>query len=124
MRWPWISVPTSMLTRSRWSVSLRSTPCRPASWGSREWPEVEEHGRPAGVGDAEGRGVVTVCDQPLARGGGAVERGWPGLVWCTSGVPAGISRWSGLLFVGWRAAEVVTELSQAVRNMVGRRGIR
>ena len=31
---------------------------------------------------------------------------------------------SGLLVVGWRAAEVVTELSQAARNMVGRRGMR
>jgi len=49
--------------------------------------------------------------------------GWPGLVWCKSGLPAGISGWSGLLLVGWRAAEVVTELSQAVRNMVGRREI-
>ena len=67
---------------------------------------------------------MTVCDEPLARGGGAVARGWPGLVWCKSGLPAGISRWSGLLLVGWRAAEVVTELSQVVRNMVGRREIR
>ena len=50
--------------------------------------------------------------------------GWPGLVWCASGLPAGISRWSGLLVVGWRAAEVVTELSQAARNMVGRREMR
>ena len=80
---------------------------------------------PQGLGRADGgRAVVTVCDEPLARGGGAVERGWPGLVWCKSGLPAGISRWSGLLLVGWRAAEVVTELSQVVRNMVGRRGIR
>ena len=46
-----------------------------------------------------------------------------GLVWCTSGLLAGISRCAGLLLVGWRAAEVVTELSQAVRNMVGRREI-
>jgi len=50
-----------------------------------------------------GRVVVTVCDEPLARGGGAVERGWPGLVWCKSVVPAGISTWSGLLWVGWLA---------------------
>jgi len=27
-----------------------------------------------------------------------------GLVWCTSGLPAGISRCAGLLLVGWRAA--------------------
>ena len=80
---------------------------------------------PQGLGRAEGgRAVVTVCDEPLARGGGAVARGWPGLVWCTSGLPAGISRCSGLLVVGWRGGDVVTELSQAVRNMVGRRGIR
>ena len=71
-----------------------------------------------------GRVVVTVCDEPLARGGGAVERGWPGLVWCKSVVPAGISTWSGLLWVGWLAAEVVTELSQAVRNMAGRKQMR
>ena len=37
---------------------------------------------------------------------------------------AGISGCAGLLWVGWRAAEVVTELSQAARNMVGRREIR
>ena len=58
---------------------------------------------PQGLGRADGgRAVVTVCDEPLARGGGAVERGWRGLVWCKSGLPAGISRWSGLLLVGWR----------------------
>ena len=59
---------------------------------------------PSQVGADGGRAVVTVCDEPLARGGGAVERGWPGLVWCTSVVPAGISRWSSLLVLGWRAA--------------------
>ena len=62
------------------------------------------------------------CDEPLARGGGAVARGWRGL-WCRSGLPAGISG-SGLLLVGWRGGDVVTRLSQAVRNMVGRREIR
>ena len=65
-----------------------------------------------------------ICDESLARGGGTVERVGAGLVWCTSVVLAGISRCAGLLLVGWRAAEVVTELSQAVRNMVGRREIR
>ena len=50
--------------------------------------------------------------------------GWPGLVWYASGLSAGISGCAGLLWVGWRAAEVVTELSQAARNMVGRRQIR
>ena len=69
-------------------------------------------------------GVVMGCDEPLARGGGAVERGWRGLVWRKSGLPAGISRCAGLLLVGWRGGEVVTELSQAARNMVGRREIR
>ncbi len=62
---------------------------------------------PQGLGRAEGgRAVVTVCDEPLARGGGAVAEGWPGLVWCKSGLPAGISRCSGLLLVGWRAARL------------------
>ena len=65
-----------------------------------------------------------ICDEPLARRWWGKAHDWPGLVWCTSVVLAGISRWSGLLLVGWRVAEVVTELSQAVRNMVGRRGIR
>ena len=41
-----------------------------------------------------------------------------------TGQLAGISGFAGLLWVGWRAAEVVTELSQAARNMVGRREIR
>ena len=78
-----------------------------------------------GLGRAEGgRAVVTVCDEPLARGGGAVESGWPGLGWCASVVPPGISRCSGLLLVGWRGGDVVTELSQAVRNMVGRKQMR
>ena len=50
---------------------------------------------PQGVGVRMEGAVVMGCDEPLARGGGAVERGWPGLVWCTSGVPAGISTCSG-----------------------------
>ena len=65
---------------------------------------VDEHGRPAGGGDAEGRGVVMGCDEPLARGGGAVAGGWRGLVWRTSGLPVGFSGCAGLLVVGWRAA--------------------
>ena len=36
-----------------------------------------------------------------------------------TGQLAGISGCAGLLWVGWRAAEVVTELSQAARNVVG-----
>jgi hypothetical protein len=65
-----------------------------------------------------------ICDDPLARGGGAKAHDSSGLVWCKSGLPAGISRCSGLLLVGRRAAEVVTELSQAARNTMGRREIR
>jgi hypothetical protein len=68
--------------------------------------------------------VVTVCDEPHRGGGGAVARGWPGLVWCTPGRPTVISGWPGLLVVGRREAEVVTELSQVARNMVGRREMR
>ena len=60
--------------------------------------------------------VVMGCDEPLARGGGAGEKGRPGLVWGKSGLPAGISRCSGLLLVGWRAAEVVTELSSGAKH--------
>jgi hypothetical protein len=41
-----------------------------------------------------------------------------------TGQLAGISGCAGLLWVGWRAAEVVTELSQAARNMVGRKQMR
>src|SRR5262245_57857425 len=58
-----------------------------------------------GLGRAEGgRAVVTVCDEPPARGGGAVARGLARSGLVRIGVPAGISRWSGLLVVGWRAA--------------------
>ena len=57
-----------------------------------------------GLGRAEGgRAVVTVCDEPLARGGGAVARVGP--VWfgahraCRRAFRDG----RGLLWVGWRA---------------------
>jgi hypothetical protein len=55
---------------------------------------------------------------------GAVHR--VGAVWfgCKPGRSAGISRWRGLLWVGWRAGGVVTELSQVARNVVGRGEIR
>ena len=39
---------------------------------------VDEHGR-SPRGGAEGRGIVMGCDEPLARGGGVVER--VGAVW-------------------------------------------
>ena len=97
---------------------------RAASFTVASWRSARARPVPQGAGRADGRGVVMGCDEPLARGGGAGERGRPGLVWGKSGLPAGISRCSGLLLVGWRAAEVVTELSQVVRNTVGRRGIR
>ena len=80
---------------------------------------------PQGLGRADGgRAVVTVCDEPLARGGGAVARVGP--VWFGAHrlCRRAFRDASGLLVVGWRGGEVVTELSQAVRNMVGRRGIR
>ena len=64
------------------------------------------------------------CDEPLARGGGAVAQGWRGPVWCKSGLPAGISRCCRFAVGGLAGCEVVTELSQAARNMVGRREIR
>jgi hypothetical protein len=93
--------------------------------GTRRVGAVLEHGRSCrgwGVG-MEGA-VVMGCDEPLARGGGAVER--VGAVWFGAN-RAG--QWAfrdaaGLLLVGWRAGGVVTRLSQAVRNMVGRREIR
>jgi hypothetical protein len=64
------------------------------------------------------------CDEPLACGGGAVERGWRGLVWCKSGLPAGHFEMLGFAGGGLAGGEVVTELSQVGRNMVGRREIR
>ena len=76
---------------------------RSASSGVANLAQWNDTAGAAGWG-ADGRAVVMGCDASLARGGGAVERGWPGLVWCKSGLPAGISRWSGLLLVGWRAA--------------------
>jgi hypothetical protein len=59
---------------------------------------------PQGLGVRMEGGVVMGCDEPLARGGGAVER--VGAVWfgANRGLPAGISGCAGLLFVGWRAA--------------------
>ena len=80
------------------ALMLRAASSRVASWRSAR------HGRSRRGGDADGRAVVMGCDEPLARGGGAVAEDWRGLVWCTSGLPAGISGCSGLLLVGWRAA--------------------
>src|SRR6185312_13914001 len=47
---------------------------------------------------------VEVYDEPLARRWWSKAHDWSGLVWCKSGLPAGISTCSGLLWVGWRAA--------------------
>jgi len=67
---------------------------------------VLEHGRlPQGVGMPMEGGVVMGCDEPLARGGGA-RHDSSGLVWCTSVVPAGISRCAGLLVVAWPVARL------------------
>ena len=87
----------------------------------REWNDTAG---PAGVGACGwGRAVVTVCDEPLARGGGAVARVGP--VWFGAHRFAG-GHFEMLRFAvgGLAGCEVVTELSQAVRNMVGRREIR
>jgi hypothetical protein len=48
-------------------------------------------------------GVVIGCDEPLARWWGTAHDS-SGLVWCKSGLPAGMSGCAGLLWVGWRAA--------------------
>ena len=44
------------------------------------------------------------CDERLACGGGAVHPIGGGWFWGNSGLVAGMSRWPGLLLVGWRAA--------------------
>jgi hypothetical protein len=46
---------------------------------SAELAQWENTAGPAGVGRADGRAVVRGCDEPLARGGGVVER--VGAVW-------------------------------------------
>ena len=83
------------------ALMLRSARSSVASWRSG----MTRFGA-AGVGRADGRGVVMRCDEPLARRWWGKAHDWSGLVWCKSGLPAGISRWSGLLLVGWRAARL------------------
>jgi hypothetical protein len=46
---------------------------------SGELAQWNDTAGPAGVGDADGGGVVMACDVPLVRGGGAVAR--VGAVW-------------------------------------------
>ena len=107
-------------------------------WGPRRGTSTDVEGRklesgelaqwndtagPAGGGDADGRAVVMGCDEPLARGGGAVER--VGAVWLVQiGLARGHFGMRRFAVGGLAGGEVVTELSQAARNMVGRRGIR
>ena len=65
---------------------------------------------------ADGSGVVMGCDEPLAArwwGSGEV---WPGLVWCKSGLPAGISRCAGLLWVAWRAATLYGVVTSGTKH--------
>jgi hypothetical protein len=79
---------------------------------------------PPGVGVRMEGDVVTGCDEPLARGGGAVERVGPDWFGANRAGRRAFRDAAGLLLVGWRAAEVVTRLSQVARNTVGRREIR
>jgi hypothetical protein len=80
---------------------------------------------PLGWGRADGgRAVVTVCDGQLARG-------WWGSGEGVGPVGCGANGRAGGLFEVVRVAgggladcDVVTELSQVARNMVGPRGIR
>ena len=55
---------------------------------------------------------------------GQRQRGWPGLVWCKSGCAGGHFEMVRFAVGGLAGCDVVTGLSQAVRNMVGRREIR
>jgi hypothetical protein len=65
-----------------------------------------------------------ICDEPLARRWWGKAHDSSGLVWCKSGLPAGISGCFRFA-VDWLAGvDVVTGLSQAVRNVVGRREMR
>ena len=77
-----------------------------------------------GLGRADGgRGVVKVCDEPLARGGGQ----WRGLArsgLVQIGLAGGHFEMVRFAVGGLAGCGVVTELSQAERNMVRRREIR
>jgi hypothetical protein len=88
-------------------AGLMLSPANPESrvkqWNDTAVPQV----------GADGRGVVMGCDEPLACGGGAVERGWRGLVWCRSGLLAGISGCWGFAVggpAGWRRCHGVVTL--------------
>jgi hypothetical protein len=78
---------------------------------------------PAGVGVSTG-GVVRGCDEPRVRGGGAMARGMRGLVWCRPGFAGGHVGMLGFAGAGPAGGDVVTGLSQAAWDRVGRRGTR
>ncbi len=63
------------------------------------------------------------CDEPLARGGGA-GRGLARTGLVQIGFAGGHFEMRRFAVGGLAGGEVVTELSQAARNMVGRREIR
>ena len=78
---------------------------------------------PQGVGRADGRAVVIGCNEPLARGGGArhtIRADWLVHIGFAGG-HFEMRRFAG---GGLGGGDVVTGLSQVVRNMVGRREIR
>ena len=98
-------------------------PCRPASWGSRECPELKNTAVAQGLGRADGRGVAMGCDERRRAVGGSGEGS------ARSGL-GHIGRADRhfemlrLLVDGLAGGDVVTRLSQLARNMVGRREIR
>ena len=81
------------------ALMLRAASSRVASWRSGRTRPV-----PQGVERADGRGVVMGCDEPLARGGGAVAR--VGAVWFGANrvCRRAFRDAAGLLVVAWRAA--------------------
>ena len=100
------------------ALMLRAASSRVADWRSTRTRPV-----PQGVGRADGRAVVIGCDEPLARGGGArhtIRADWLVQIGLAGG-HVGMLRFA---VGGLAGCEVVTGLSQAARNMVGRREMR
>jgi hypothetical protein len=84
---------------------------------------VLEHGQSLRGRGARMEGVVIGCDEPLARGGGArhtIRADWLVQIGLAGG-QVGMLRFA---VGGLAGCEVVTGLSQAARNMVGRREMR
>ena len=79
---------------------------------------------PQGVGRADGRGVVMICDEPLARRWWGSGEGLARTGLAQIGLAGGHFEMRRFAVGGLAGGEVVTELSQAARNMVGRREIR